>query len=317
MTKQKIQIPLSVPGSQKNEYQKNYHILTGGTGRLLLIAGDQKVEHLNDDFSGVDISPEDNDPEHLFKIAAASAHGVLATHLGLIARYGQDYRSVPYVVKLNGKTNLNKGEASNSSRLWWSVADIIKFKKDSGLKIVGLGYTLYLGGRYEAKMLAAAAQVVYQAHQAGLTAILWVYPRGPKINEENIHTIAGGAGVAAALDADFAKVKYPVTLKNRLATAKKFQEATQAAGRTKIICVGGSYRTVKNLLEDLSAQIKISGTNGLAMGRNLHQRSLEDASRLAAALSAIIFHNKNAAEAYNIYLKKTSSQAKSKFLGLF
>jgi DhnA family fructose-bisphosphate aldolase class Ia len=67
----KIKVPLSVPRAKKSEYEKNYCLLTKDTGRLLLIAGDQKVEHLNDDFFGTGISPEDASPKHLFEIAAA------------------------------------------------------------------------------------------------------------------------------------------------------------------------------------------------------------------------------------------------------
>ncbi len=313
-----IKIPLSVPRRRYSEYRHNYRILTNGSGRLLLVAGDQKVEHLNDDFYGKNINPEDKHPEHLFKIAAAAHGGVLATHLGFIARYGANYRSVPYLVKLNGKTNLGANEEKNSSRLWWTVADVVKFKQDSGLKIAGIGYTLYLGGKYEAEMAAEAAKAIYEAHQAGLTAVLWVYPRGRNIKEEDIHTIAGGAGIAASLDADFAKVKYPYGTKDLKKNAEKFQEVSAAAGRTKIICVGGEKRPIKELLETLEVQIKISGTNGLAMGRNLHQRSLEEAERLSAALGAIIFHDKSAKEAAAIYARRRKTGAShSKFLGLF
>ncbi len=301
MKKLNIKIPLSVPESRRNEYKRNYKDLTNNSGHLFLIAGDQKVEHLNADFFGTGISLEDKNPEHLFKIARASLGGVLATHLGYISHYGQDYKELPYLVKLNGKTNIGPNELKNSSRLWWSVEDIIKFKKDSGLKIVGIGYTLYLGGQYEAEMLATVGEAIYRAHQAGFTTLIWVYPRGSKINEEDIHTIAGGAGVAAALDSDFVKIKYPYISKDRLNTAKKFQEATQAAGRTKVVCVGGSRRPVKALLEDTARQIEVAGTNGLAMGRNLHQRSLVEARALARALGSIIFKGKDARQAYQIY----------------
>lgn len=311
-------IPLSVPGNKKSEYLKNYRQLTNNSGNLLLIAGDQKVEHLNDDFYGSGIAAADKNPEHLFKITAASRGGVLATHLGLISRYGRDYRSLPYIVKINGKTNLGAGE-KNSSKLWWTVDDIIKFKKQSGLKIAAIGYTLYLGGLFEAKMLKEAAQAVFAAHQAGLLSVLWVYPRGKNVKEEDIHTIAGAAGVAAALDADFVKIKYPYNAKNPKTTAVKFQEAVEAAGRTKVICVGGEKRPVKELLEHLANQINISQTCGLAIGRNLHQRSLEEAARLSAALGAIIFQGKSAGEALAIYNTKTKVKKPSsfKFLGLF
>jgi len=40
--------------------------ITRGSGRLMLFVGDQKVEHLNADFYGEGISPDDSDPEHLF-----------------------------------------------------------------------------------------------------------------------------------------------------------------------------------------------------------------------------------------------------------
>lgn len=313
-----IKIPLSVPANKKSIYLKNYRLLTNNSGRLLLIAGDQKVEHLNNDFYGPGIAPEDKNPEHLFRIAAASKGGALATHLGLISQYGNDYRSLPYIVKINGKTNLGESE-KNSSKAWWKVKDIIEFKKQSNLNIVAIGYTLYLGGAYEAKMLKEAAKAIFHAHQAGLLTILWVYPRGKGIKEEDIHTIAGGAGVACALDADFVKIKYPYAIKDKKAAATKFREAVEAAGRTKVICVGGDKRPVKELLEHLEIQINLSGTCGLAIGRNIHQRSLEESTRLSAAIGAIIFHKKSAKDALAIYNEKpkTKTTRSSGFLGLF
>lgn len=298
-----IKIPLTVPASKKSEYRRNYLSATNHSGQMLLIAGDQKIEHLNDDFFGPKINQADSSPEHLFKIALASKGGLLATHLGLISRYGVNYPRLPYLVKLNGKTNIGENEEKNSSGLFWSIEDIINFKKQSGLNITGIGYTLYLGGQYEGQRLQAAAAAIYQAHQNGLIAVLWVYPRGKNIKEEDIHTIAGGAGVAACLDADFVKVKYPYNLKDKNKNAAKFQEVVLAAGRTKVICVGGEQKTIKELTEHLSLQIKISGTSGLAIGRNLHQRSLSEASKLADSLGKIIFAK--------------SKKNNPKFLGLF
>jgi fructose-bisphosphate aldolase/6-deoxy-5-ketofructose 1-phosphate synthase len=314
-----IKIPLSVPSNKKSLYKQNYLRLTNNSGKLLLIAGDQKLEHLNDDFFGRDISKEDNNPEHLFKIAQASNGGVLATHLGLISQYGASYKNIPYIVKLNGRTNIGPNEEKNSAKCLWKVEDVLKFKNQSGLKIVGVGYTLYLGSKYEGKMLTAAAKLIFEAHQAGLPAILWIYPRANKVNEENIHTIAGAAGVAAALDADFAKLKYPYETKDKKKTALNYSEVTQAAGRTKIICVGGSKKEAVGLLEELSNQINLGNTSGLAMGRNLHQRSLEEATRFARALGSIIFKNVDIKKAKDIYNNKTPLKEKStsKLLSIF
>lgn len=298
------QIPLSVPEGKLSEYKKNYRLATAGTGRLLLFAGDQKVEHLNDDFFGPNIAKDDASPEHLFKIAASTKGVLFATHLGLISQYGYQYDQVPYLVKMNGKTNLGPNEDKDSSRTWWTIDQIVKFKKQSGLKIVGVGYTLYLGGRYEAEMLAEAAQLISAAHQQGLIAVLWVYPRGQGIKEENIHTIAGGAGVAACLDADFVKLKYPYSGRNPKLTIKKYQEVIQAAGRTKIICVGGSQRETKELLATTKLQLA-NGLYGLAIGRNLHQRPLGAATKLTADLAKII------------HAPTKTKKTNSKFLGLF
>ena len=314
-----IKIPLSVPDSKKSLYRQNYSTLTNNSGRLFLIADDQKLEHLNDDFFGRGISLEDNDPEHLFKIAANSNGGVLAAHLGLISRYGADYRQLPYIVKLNGKTNLGANDEKNSAQCLWDISDVLKFKKQSGLKIVAAGYTLYLGGKYEAEMLAAAAKLIFEAHSAGLAAILWIYPRAKGINEENIHIIAGAAGVAAILDADFTKLKYPYNTKNKKKTAQDYREVTLAAGRTKVICVGGEKKAAAEMFEELKNQLEISHTSGLAVGRNIHQRSLAEATNFSKALASIIFKNYDLKKAKEIYNSKIILNKKRthRLLGLF
>jgi DhnA family fructose-bisphosphate aldolase class Ia len=67
----------------------------------------------------------------------------------------------------------------------------------SNLDILGLGYTIYLGSENEGEMLAQAAQLVFQAHQAGLVTVLWIYPRGKAVKDEkDPHLIAGAAGNA-------------------------------------------------------------------------------------------------------------------------
>lgn len=102
-----ILIPVDVP-EQKIEYVKNIKTATHDTGRLMLFAGDQKVEHMNHDFYGEGIAPDDANPEHMFQIASKAKIGVFATQLGLVARYGDEYPDVPYLIKLNSKTDLVK-----------------------------------------------------------------------------------------------------------------------------------------------------------------------------------------------------------------
>lgn len=312
-----IKIPATVPSSKKSDYQKNWRIATAGSGSLFLFAGDQKVEHLNEDFKGIGIAPEDASPEHLFQIASASPIGVFATHLGLIARYGKQYPKVPYLIKMNGRTNLYKDTDEIMSSAWLEVEDVINFKKQSALNIIGIGYTVYLGGENENMMLKEASRLIMQAHQQGLLAVIWMYPRGSKINEEDIKTIAGGAGVAAALGADFVKVKYPAKTDKK--TAEKYNEVIQAAGLTKVICAGGSKQNPEKLIEQAWIQKNVCHSNGIAIGRNLHQRPLKEAISLSTALALIINHDATLAEALDVYKgrKKIERKRHSDFLGLF
>jgi len=293
----KIHTPADVPAEMRATYEAHYKTITHDTGRLMLFAGDQKIEHLNDDFYGEGIPKEDNDPEHLFKIASQSNIGVFASQLGLIARYGQDYNEVPYLVKMNSKSHLIRTDQRDPlSAAWYDVDQIAEFKENSGLNILGIGYTLYLGSDSEPQMLTEAAQAIYEAHQYGLLTVLWCYPRGKAVaDEKDSHLIAGAAGTAAILGSDFVKVNAPT------GDAAALQEAVGSAGRCGVVCAGGSSKTVDSFLQGLHDQIHIGGTIGNATGRNIHQKPLEEAVRFANATYAITVENKSVAEAMKIY----------------
>jgi fructose-bisphosphate aldolase/6-deoxy-5-ketofructose 1-phosphate synthase len=296
-----VRVPLDVPKAMRDAYIENYLTITRGTGRLMLFAGDQKVEHLNDDFFGEGITPENNHPEHLFRIASQSKIGVFATQLGLIARYGADYPDVPYMVKLNSKTNVVKtSQAEALSQMLYDVQQVIEFRNESGLPIHGVGYTVYIGSEYEATMLYEAAQIVYEAHRYGLITVLWMYPRGKAVKDElDPHLIAGAAGVAACLGSDFAKVNYPK--KAGLDPAKGLKEATEAAGRTKVICAGGISDAPEEFLRKLHDKIHISNAAGNATGRNIHQKPLSEAVKMCNAIYAVTVEDKGVDEATKIY----------------
>lgn len=302
--KTKIQIPLTVPKYKIHEYLRNLHIGTRGTLKLFMFACDQKVEHLNDDFVSRKATPEMADPEHLFKIASQSHIGALATQLGLIAQYGRDYAHIPYIIKLNSKTNLLKTDEKDPyANLWHSMDEVMDFKRSSQLHIIGVGYTIYIGSWYESDMFRQAAHIVYRAHKEGLITVLWVYPRGKAItNEKDPHIIAGGAGVACSLGADFVKLNYP--RKDGKKSSELLKESVIAAGRTGVICVGGSKKPAREFLQDVYDQIHVSGARGAAIGRNIFQRPLEEAIRMANAVSAIIYHNSSVPKAYKIFLGK-------------
>lgn len=297
----KIQVPLDVPSKSKKTYVDNYNYATYGTGNLLLFAGDQKVEHLNYDYYGEDISIDDASPYHLFDIAKESKIGVFATQLGLIAQHGHNYPDIPYVIKMNSKTNFVKPEQEDPfSTQWYSVDQIMEFKETSNLNIIGVGYTLYIGSEFESDMIQQAAQAVYQAHQHGLLSIVWAYPRRKAVTDStDPHIVASSAGIAAALGADFVKVDCPqVDGKLR---PDLLQEAVLAAGNTRLICSGSRQKDPEKFLTELYAQLDLGKVSGNATGRNIHQRALPEAVRLVNAMHALTIDRKPLEEALSIY----------------
>lgn len=302
--KEDVIVPLDVPKAMRDTYVENFMEITKNSGRLMLFAGDQKVEHLNEDFFGPEVPEDDADPEHLFRIAAQAKIGVFATQLGLIARYGMDYKDIPYLVKINSKTNLVETEQADPfSNLWYDVDQVAEFKENSELNILGVGYTIYLGSEFEAEMLVQAAQIVYDAHQHGMVSVLWIYPRGKAVKDEkDPHLIAGATGVGACLGSDFVKVNYPK--KEGTKSAEIFKEAVKAAGRTRVVCAGGTSDEAETFLKKLHDQIHISGAQGNATGRNIHQKSLDEAVRMCNAVYAITVEDKSVEDAMKIYKGK-------------
>ena len=200
ITREEVRVPADVMPEARDEYITNYLKATRETGRLMLFACDQKIEHLNKDFYGEGIDIADLDPEHLFKIGSEGVCGVLAGQRGLVAQYAADYPEINYLIKMNSKTNLvgTKQEDPYSPQLY--DLDAVLAMKEAGVNIVGLGYTIYLGSEYEATMMAEAGELIAQAHANGLIVVLWIYPRGKAVTaEKDPDLIAGAAGVALSL----------------------------------------------------------------------------------------------------------------------
>ena len=282
ISKRDVLVPLDVPRRMKRTYVHNYLAATRQTGNLFLFAGDQKIEHLNQDFYGEGISQDCAHPRHLFEIASRARIGVFATQLGNIARHAHDYTNVNYVVKLNSKTNLVKSEQAEPLSLELNtVKEVAKFRDDSSLNIVGVGYTVYLGSEHEAKMLRQAARAMHEAHQHGLLGIVWMYPRGKAVpNEHDANIIAGAAGVGVCLGADFIKVNPPEK-------SQDLAQATLAAGNAGVICSGGKRVDEDEFLTQLQAQLA-TGTKGCATGRNIHQKSLSEAIAFCEKIAKLV-----------------------------
>ncbi|MCL2151335.1 MAG: aldolase [Coriobacteriia bacterium] len=301
ITAEDVRIPADVLPEAREIYVENYLAATRGTGRLMLYACDQKIEHLNDDFFGNGIDLADNDPEHLFRIGSLGVVGVLAGQKGLIARYAPDYPNINYLVKMNSKTNLVSTTQDDPFSAMLTSLDAVLAMRDAGVNIVAVGYTIYLGSEYESSMMAEAGELIAEAHAEGLVTVLWIYPRGKAVDDEkSAQLIAGAAGVALCLGSDFVKVNPPKG-NGQLSSAELLARASEAAGRTGLVCAGGSTVEADVFLAQLYDQIHIGGAIGNATGRNIHQRSLDEAVRLTKAISSITFADYDVQEALDVF----------------
>lgn len=308
ITRDMVRVPADVPAAARETYIDNYLAATRGTGRLMLFACDQKVEHLNDDFFGAGIAADDAEPEHLFKIGEQGVVGVLAGQRGLIARYAADYPEINYLVKMNSKTHLVKTSAKDPAKhqddpyspQLYDIQTVVDLR-ENGVNAVGIGYTIYLGSEYESQMMMEAGQLIADAHMLGLIVVLWIYPRGKAVKDEkDAHLIAGAAGSALCLGSDFVKVNPPKGTDDAT-SAELLVEAAKAAGRTGLVCAGGSTVDAKTFLTQLWEQIHVGGASGNATGRNLHQRTLDEAVRLTKAISAITLGDWSVADALAVF----------------
>ncbi len=293
-------VPADVPPTKKDEFIANYKKITQNTPRLFLFSCDHKIEHLHDDFDPefTATSAESSDPEHLFKIARQGRIGAMATQLELIARYGKSYDTIHYIAKLNSKTNLIPPTMKDPhSANLWTVEDVMEVKKTSKLSLCGIGITIYPGSIYEEKMMSFAARMIMQAHHHGLVAIVWMYPRGKAIKEEDdAHLIAGVAGMANALGADFVKIKAPLATSQKESIAQ-LQKIVTAAGNTRVLMSGGKPINPKEFLRILYLQLNEGGIAGAAVGRTIFQCNLAQAVQLTNAIAALIYDNASLHEA--------------------
>lgn len=271
-------IPLDVPKNCVEHFISNYTLLTRKTENLFFAVFDHGIEHL-----------DGTDPEIVFKLASQNV-GALVAPFGLIAKYAHGYRSVPYVVKITGKTNLiPTAEQDPYSTVLQSVSDVVRFKQESQLLICGVAVTIYPGSIFESKMLQNAARAIFEAHQNGLLAGLWVYPRGHLITDElNPELLAGAVSLANNLGADFVKIKLPVVREQHF-FVDECKKIIAAAGKTKVVFAGGEFVSKEQFLVTLQ-KTKEAGFSGVAVGRNLFFRPLCEAQEICSAIAQLIYH---------------------------
>jgi fructose-bisphosphate aldolase, class I len=236
-------------------------------GRSMLLAYDQGLEH----GPSTDFNDRNVDPAYIMEIAAKGEFNGVVFQKGTAERY-YDGR-VPLIVKVNGKTSLPKGEPI--SRQVCSVQQAISL----GAK--GVGYTIYLGSSFESEMLAEFGRIQEEAHEKGIAAIAWIYPRGAAVqNDTSKEIVAYAARTGLELGADAVKIKYT-------GDPNSFSWAVKSAAGVRVFMSGGPKApTDDDFLKQVRGVMEAGGT-GLAVGRNVWQN--QDALAMADKLRKVIF----------------------------
>jgi len=247
--------------------------------KSLFLAYDQGLEHGPTDFNLNNVNPD-----YVLKIAENGKYNAVILHHGIAEKYYVKHNAaVPIIVKLNGKTNLFRGDPVSSQVC--SIGRAVKLGAEA------VGYTIYPGSEFEYKMFKDFSKLVETAHSYGIPIIAWVYPRGKFIQDElSTETIAYAARIGLELGSDFVKINYNNDFEG-------FKWAVKAAGKTKVLVVGGKKLSDQELLQRTYEVMK-AGASGLAVGRNVwqHEKPLE----ITKALKKIIFDKKSVNEALKI-----------------
>jgi len=222
-------------------------------GKAMYLAYDQGLEH-----GPIEFNDRNVDPKFIINIAAKGKFTGIVFQKGIAEKYSNEIKKskVPLILKLNGKTNLFKGEPISAQ-----IATIEEARK---LGAAAVGFTIYVGSQYETKMIEQFEKIEKEAHSLGIPVIAWIYPRGKSIygkNEKELMAYACRVGLE--LGADIVKIHWNENLQD-------LKWATKSAGKCKVVIAGGLKVSEGEFLSSVREAMK-SEIVGIAVGRNIWQ----------------------------------------------
>jgi fructose-bisphosphate aldolase, class I len=247
-------------------------------GKGMLLAYDQGFEH----GPSADFNDKNIDPNYILDIATKGDFTGLVLHKGIAEKYYTG--KIPLIVKLNGKTNLPKGEPVSTQ--------VCSVEEAVSLGAKGVGYTIYLGSAHESLMLQEFGEIQEEAHDDGIPAIAWIYPRGEAVkNDTSPEIVSYAARAGLEVGADAVKIKYS-------GSPETFSWAVKAAGLIKVFMSGGPKApTDETFLSQVKGAMD-AGAAGLAVGRNVWQH--QEPLKMASALKEIIFNGREVDKALQL-----------------
>ncbi|MFN8790851.1 MAG: class I fructose-bisphosphate aldolase [Bdellovibrionales bacterium] len=278
------------PGTLSNLAKLMNHGKLAGTGKMVILPVDQGFEHgATRSFAK---NPDGYDPAYHIELAIESGCNAYAAPLGMIEAVARDYAGeIPLILKINNSDTLFSSKAPISA-LTSTVEDALR------LGCAAIGFTIYPGSPERKLMYEEIAMAAREAKKAGLSVIIWSYPRGEQLSKEGetgIDVVAYAAQIACQLGAHIVKVKPPTQHLEQEAARKVYEahgvKVTTLADRTRnvvqscfngkriVIFSGGEAKGTEDILQEVK-QLAMGGAFGSIMGRNAFQRPKKEAIAL-------------------------------------
>jgi class I fructose-bisphosphate aldolase len=286
------------PGVRTNLARMLNHGRLGGSGKMVILPVDQGFEH--GPARSFAVNPPAYDPLYHFQLAIDAGCNAYAAPLGFIEAGAAEFAGdIPLILKMNNHDLLHD-EKDPLSAVTASVRDAQR------LGCVAVGFTIYPGSSNAQAMYQQCREMIAEARDAGLAAVVWSYPRGSDLSKDGetaVDVVAYAAQIAAQLGAHVIKVK-PPTQHIELAEAKKayakagvpigtlaerVRHVVQSAfdGRRIVIFSGGAAREDDEALYEEYRAIRDGGGFGSIIGRNSFQRQRERALNFLSTVMKI------------------------------
>jgi class I fructose-bisphosphate aldolase len=283
------------------------HGRLGGTGFMSILPVDQGIEHSG--ASSFAPNPRYFDPLNIIELAIEGGCNAVASTFGVLAAGSRKYaHKIPFIVKINHNQLLSLP----------AIHDQVPFgsvKQAFDLGAAAVGATIYFGSDESTRQIREISDAFAEAHQLGMTTILWCYLRNPGYVKDGVdyHTSADLTAQAnhlgVTIEADVIKQKLPTN--NGGYTALKFgktsplvydtlttdhpidlarwQVANCYMGRAPLINSGGESKGESDLAEAVRTAVinKRAGGAGLISGRKAFQRPTNEGVELLNAIQDV------------------------------
>jgi class I fructose-bisphosphate aldolase len=283
------------------------HGRLGGTGYLSILPVDQGIEHS----AGASFAPNPDyfDGENIVELAIEGGCNAVASTFGVLGSVARKYaHRIPFIVKINHNEFLTYPNKYDQI-LFGTVREAWE------MGAVAVGATVYFGSDQSSRQIVEIAQLFHEAHQLGMTTVLWCYLRNSAFVKDGVdyHLAADLTGQAnhlgVTMEADIIKQKAPET--NGGFTALKFGRTSPLVyeklttdhpidltryqvvncymGRSPLINSGGASAGETDLKEAVKTAVvnKRAGGTGLISGRKAFQRPMREGVGLLNAVQDV------------------------------